>query len=192
MLNLTYNLINTDLYLSGSFICEKKNIFNRYFFCCLVLQLKPKYLVKHTHTAVHVLCTSVYHVAAVWSWPLSVQSRGHLQASVLLPVSPAGGAQATLHIGRPPRVPLVGGAGCRHTQKHKVTSKLKHKICLIRAVCFHWTFSKASNNWYVSDTYTDPATWNIRSQSDTFFFIFSCRCWGEKNPWICTKLSIWA
>lgn len=57
-----------------------------------------------------------HHAAAVRSRPLAVQPRGHLQPAVLLPVGPARSAQATLHVGRPPGVPLVGAAGCKiHT-----------------------------------------------------------------------------
>lgn len=64
------------------------------------------------------VCVSLYHVAAVGSRPLSVQSCGHLQPSVLLPVGPAWSAQATLHVGRSPWVPLVGAAGYTHEHNH--------------------------------------------------------------------------
>lgn len=46
------------------------------------------------------------------------QLGGGLQAAVLLPVVPAGGAQSTLHVGRPPGVPLLRLSCCGGPQEN--------------------------------------------------------------------------
>lgn len=65
---------------------------------------------------------SRYQGVAVGPRPLAVQPCGHLQAAVLLPVGPAWSAKATLHVGRSPRVPLVGATGYTHTHTHTTTT----------------------------------------------------------------------
>lgn len=60
-----------------------------------------------------------HHAAAVGSGPFSIQSRGHLQATILLPVGPAVSTQPALHVGRPPRVPLIRAGGYTHKWKEK-------------------------------------------------------------------------
>lgn len=62
----------------------------------------------------------IYHAIAIGAGPLSFQSGGHLQPSVLFPVGPTGSTEPTLHVRGSPRVPLVGAAG--YTQ----SSSIKH------------------------------------------------------------------
>lgn len=61
----------------------------------------------------------IYHAVAVGSGPLSFQSGGHLQPSVLFPVGPTGSAEPTLHVRGTPRVPLVGAASCTQSSSIK-------------------------------------------------------------------------
>lgn len=73
-----------------------------------------------------------YHAVAVGSGPLSFQSGGHLQATVLFPVGPTGGAEPTLHVRGSPRVPLVGAASYTH-RAHQSNAKLMSSFICVKA-----------------------------------------------------------
>lgn len=58
-----------------------------------------------------------------------LQLGGGLQAAVLLPVVPAGGAQSALHVGWPPGVPLLGLGRCGEPEENSASEKLPVSTC---------------------------------------------------------------
>lgn len=94
----------------------------------------------------------------MWEWSDSLTHRagsssalqlgGGLQAAVLLPVVPAGGAQSTLHVGRSPGVPLLRLSCCGGPEENSALTQGPEADGRLLLVLFNSYLSKTSSDFF--------------------------------------------